>query len=90
MIKVEKAGRDIKKVIKGMDEDKKRPQIEKAIYKAMWPNQPIDVCEKHAQALTKVGEVIGLQVPLVILSIRDSTLPDCTNCVNESKEDQWR
>ncbi len=32
-------------------------KVEKAIYKALWPNQPVDVCEKHAQAITKIGAV---------------------------------
>ena len=54
--------------------------IEKAIYKAMWPNQPVDVCEKHAQAITNVGAAIGLQVPLLPLI----TDVDCINCVHET------
>jgi len=56
--------------------------IEKAIYKAMWPNQTMDVCHKHAQAITNVGKAIGLQVPL--LQIISEV--DCVNCVHESKE----
>jgi len=60
--------------------------IKKAIYKAMWPNKPIDVCEKHAQFITNVGAAIGLQVPLLPLI---SGL-DCINCVNEAKEKETK
>jgi len=56
--------------------------VEKAVYKAMWPNQPVDVCEKHAQAITNIGNAIGLQVPLLPL-IEDI---NCINCVNESNK----
>ncbi len=70
MIKVEKAV------------SKRSTKVEKAVYKAMWPNQPVDVCEKHAQALTNVGAAIGLYVPLLTIAYD----ADCINCVNEVRE----
>lgn len=56
--------------------------VSPAVFKAMWPNQPVNVCAKHAQAITNVGEAIGLQVPLLPL-ITDE---DCINCLNEAKQ----
>jgi len=57
-------------------------KIEKAIYRAMWPSQPVNVCAKHAQALTNIGAAMGLQVPLLTLL----TDEDCINCTNEHQE----
>ena len=58
---------------------------ETAIYKAMWPNQPVNVCHKHAQAITNIGNAIGLKVPMLPL-IEDSDY--CINCANEDKKEK--
>ena len=56
-------------------------QVSYAVFIAVWPNQPVKVCAKHAGALIKVGEAIGLKVPLI------NYLGDenCINCLNEAK-----
>jgi hypothetical protein len=56
--------------------------VSPAIFKAMWPNQPVNVCAKHAQAITNIGQAIGLQVPLLSL-LGDE---ECINCQNEAKQ----
>lgn len=56
--------------------------VSPAVFKAMWPNQPVNVCAEHAQALTNVGAAIGLQVPLLPL-LGDE---ECINCKNEAKQ----
>ncbi len=56
--------------------------VSPAIFTAMWPNQPVNVCEKHAQQITNVGAAIGLQVPLIPYLGDD----ECINCKNEAKQ----
>jgi len=53
-----------------------------AIFTAMWPNQPVNVCEEHARQLVSVGRAIGLQVPLIPYIGDD----ECINCRNKTKE----
>ena len=53
-----------------------------AVFTAMWPNQPVKVCAKHARALIGVGKAIGLDVSLIAYLGDD----DCINCLNEIKK----
>jgi len=57
------------------------PDPERADFIAMWPNQPVKVCQKHAGQIARVGSVIGVQVPFVQY-VGDEK---CSNCVNEAK-----
>lgn len=52
-----------------------------AICHAHWSTGAVPACESHANSLVKLGEFMGLHVPL-------TTLPapaECTNCINENK-----
>jgi hypothetical protein len=58
--------------------------VSPAIYTAMWPNQPVNVCEKHAQQITNVVATIGLQVPL--RPYVGDTADECIICKYEAKQ----
>jgi len=54
----------------------------KAVFTALWPNQPAHVCEKHSQEIVNLGQAIGLSVPLIPYLGKD----ECINCKNETKK----
>jgi len=58
---------------------KRKGTVNRAVFVAVWPNQPVKVCAKHAKEITNVGAAIGLQVPLLPYSGND----ECINCKNE-------
>jgi len=38
-----------------------------AKYIVMWPNQVTKQCEEHAAKVVKLGEFMGIQVPLILI-----------------------
>lgn len=48
---------------------------------AHWTSGPVPACDNHAQGLVKLGELLGIKVPLTRLPMP----AECTNCVNENK-----
>ena len=54
-----------------------------AIKTAHWPTGPVFVCERHCDALVRIGAAMGMQVPVTHAVPEGAT---CANCENETKK----
>lgn len=52
---------------------------------AHWSSGPVPCCQDHAEKLVKLGDFMGIHVPLTKLP--EGVEPECTNCINENKKE---